>query len=75
MVQDKLLKPREVAEYLSLSRSQVYNLLRNNEIRHIRIGTSYRVRPEDVLAFVESNTHGARPVASNAKKERWPIDV
>ena len=75
MFQDKLMKPKEVAEYLSLSLSQVYNLLRNNEIRHSRFGTSYRVRPEDVLAFVESNTHGAQPVASNAQKERWYIDA
>lgn len=37
------LTPAEVQAYLSLSRTTVYDLLRRNEIQHVRFGRSIRI--------------------------------
>lgn len=52
---EKLLKGKEVAESLSISRSQAYLLMRNNQIPTIKIGKSIRVRADDLEKFI--NTH------------------
>ena len=41
---EKLLKPREVAEMLNISRSLVYQLIRSQEIPVVRIKTTVRVK-------------------------------
>ncbi|MGZ4599258.1 helix-turn-helix domain-containing protein [Oryzihumus sp.] len=54
-MEDKLLyRVTEVAEYLSLSRSKVYELVRAGVLPSVRIDGSRRVRGDDVLAYVES---------------------
>lgn len=52
---DKLLyRISEVAEYLSLSRSKTYELVRAGHLPSVRVDGVRRVRGVDVVAFVES---------------------
>ena len=51
----KLLRGDEVAEILSISRSQAFSLMRRGEIRTIRFGRLVRVRIEDLEDFIEKN--------------------
>jgi excisionase family DNA binding protein len=51
------LRPvREVAAFLALSRSKVYQLMETGELPYVKLGKSRRVRWEDVLKLVEANT-------------------
>ncbi len=52
-----LLKAREVAEILKISRAMAYNLMLRGEIPTVRIGKCRRVRPEDLVKYIESNTY------------------
>ncbi len=52
-----LLKAREVAEILKISRAMAYNLMLRGEIPTVRIGKCRRVRPEDLIKYIESNTY------------------
>ena len=54
----QLLKPKEVAERLNVSRSQAYVLIRDGLIPHLRLGRCVRVRQEDLEEFIESNMSG-----------------
>lgn len=49
-----LYKVKEVAEMLGIGRSKAYDLIRAGDIPAVRVGSSLRVRGEDVLAYVES---------------------
>ncbi len=49
----------EVAAYLSLSRTKVYELVRAGALPSVRIDGSRRVRGHDVIEYVES----LKPVA------------
>lgn len=49
-----LYKVKEVAEMLGVGRSKAYELVRTGEIPAVRVGSSLRVRGEDVLAYVEN---------------------
>lgn len=54
---DKLLyRVSEVAHYLSLSRSKVYEMVRAGTLPSVKIDGVRRVRGVDVLAFVDSLT-------------------
>lgn len=65
---DKLLyKIPEVASYLSLSRTTVYELVRAGKLPSVRVGGSRRVLGQDLRHFVDSldrigaeNTAGGR---------------
>jgi excisionase family DNA binding protein len=54
MNQKLLYRVREVAEFLSLSRSKTYELIRSGAIRGVRVDGSLRVRGVDVQAYVDS---------------------
>ncbi len=56
-----LLRPAEVAERLSLSRSVVYELLLRREIESILIGRSRRIPMEALIAYIDRlrREHGA----------------
>jgi len=49
-----LLTPDEVAEYLSVSKTYVYQLLRSKGFPAIRIGKHWRVEPLLLRDWVES---------------------
>jgi len=51
----RLLKNDEVAEILQISRSMAYALMKRGDIPTVRIGTSVRVRPEDLEKYIEEN--------------------
>lgn len=50
----RLLTVQEVAEMLRVSNMTVYRLVRSGELRALQIGKSYRLREEDVDAFIAS---------------------
>jgi excisionase family DNA binding protein len=50
----RLLTPNEVAEQLRVSTMTVYRLIKSGELPAARISSSYRLREDDVDAFLES---------------------
>ena len=52
-----LLNAQQVAEILNLSKSKTYRFMQLGEIPTVRIGKSRRVRPEDLIKYIESNTY------------------
>lgn len=61
---DYLLKAKEVAERLNISRSQAFALMRNGDIPTVRFGKLTRVRPEDLELFIQKNliNHDINPL-------------
>lgn len=53
--QTKLLKAKDVADILNISRAMVYRLIQMGEIRAVQIGTARRVRPDDLQVYIEAN--------------------
>ena len=47
-----------VAEYLSISRSKVYQLMETGALPYVKLGKSRRVRWSDVLNLVNQNLVG-----------------
>jgi excisionase family DNA binding protein len=52
-----LLKAKDVAEILKVSRTMAYTLMQRGEIPTVRIGRSRRVRPEDLIEYINKNTY------------------
>lgn len=52
---DRLLTPEEVAERLSVTVKTVREWLRTGELTGVKLGRIWRVREEDLIAWVESN--------------------
>jgi excisionase family DNA binding protein len=52
-----LLKAKEVAEILQISRAMAYTLMQRGEIPTVRIGRARRVRPEDLIKYIENNIY------------------
>lgn len=50
-----LLKAKDVAAILNISRAMAYRLMQVGEIRTVCIGTSRRVRPEDLQQYIQDN--------------------
>ncbi len=50
---------REVANYLAISRSKVYQLMDSGELAFVKLGKSRRIRWNDVLQLVERNRIGS----------------
>jgi excisionase family DNA binding protein len=53
LVANRLLKAKEVAETLQVSRSQVYKMMQLGEIPTVRVGTAVRIRPSDLDEFIK----------------------
>lgn len=53
-----LLKAKEVAERLNISRSQAFALMRNGDLSTVRFGKLVRVREEDLEYFIRANLTG-----------------
>jgi excisionase family DNA binding protein len=56
-----LLKAKDVAEILNISRLRAYHFMQIGEIPTVRIGKLRRVKPEDLNKYIESNTYTANP--------------
>ena len=50
----RLLTPNEVAEQLRVSTMTVYRLIKSGELPAARISNSFRLRAEDVDAYLEA---------------------
>lgn len=57
-MQIQLLEPSEVAEALKVSKSLVYSLIRNGELKSVKFGKTVRVRPEDLENFINEKLTG-----------------
>lgn len=54
----KLLKAKDVAEVLNVSRSMAYRLMQYGNIPTVHLGKAIRVRPEDLDAYIRKNLYG-----------------
>ncbi len=54
---EKLLKGNEVAKLLNVSRSFAYLLMQTGTIPTVRLRRSIRVRPQDLVKYIEENIH------------------
>jgi excisionase family DNA binding protein len=52
-----LLKVKEVADILQISRAMAYTLMQRGDIPTVWIRKARRVRPEDLIKYIESNTY------------------
>ena len=52
-----LLNAKQLAEILNISKSKAYHFIQLGEIPTVRFGKSRRVRPEDLLKYIVSNTY------------------
>ena len=52
---EKLLKAVDVAEILNISRSMSYRIIQTGQIRSVSIGSARRVRPVDLIDFIDRN--------------------
>ena len=66
----RLLKSDEVAEILQISRSMAYALMKRGDIPTVRIGTSVRVRPEDLEKYIKDNFTQNSQFAAAKLRER-----
>jgi len=64
-MEERLLKPAEVAEILQVSRALAYALLQRGVIPVIRIGSLVRVRRVDLDQYISKNF-----LQNNRKAER-----
>lgn len=53
--QKVLLKPKEAAQALNISRSLVYQLIRSGELPVVRIKSAVRIKISDLNTFIEKN--------------------
>lgn len=51
----RLLTAAEIAQLLNISRAFAYHLMQHGKIRTVGIEAARRVRPEDLIQFIESN--------------------
>lgn len=57
-----LYTPQEVAEIMSISRSQVYNLMNSNQLESVHIGRSRRITMDQIHEFVGQLTSKVEPI-------------
>ena len=54
--EDTILTIPEVARYLKMSKSKIYDLVSKKEIPHIKIGRNVRIRQTDLQLWMEKQT-------------------
>jgi len=55
-VEDPILTIPEVARFLKMSKSKIYNLVSKKEIPHLKIGRNVRIRRTDLQMWMEKQT-------------------
>ncbi|NCN28291.1 helix-turn-helix domain-containing protein [bacterium] len=53
--------PREVANQLRISRTFIYQLIRENRIPHLKIGTKILIPTKEFEAWMAKRTKGSEP--------------
>ncbi len=61
-MEESLLRSDEVAEILKVSVSMAYTLMRRGDIPTVRIGSSVRVRKEDLDRYIQENVSQTAPL-------------
>jgi excisionase family DNA binding protein len=61
-----LLTVREVADTMRVSTMTVYRLIRDGDMPAIRVGKHFRLRTEDVDAFLDARMVNAAPVLNGS---------
>jgi len=56
MTSPLLYTPEEVAKMMSISRSQVYNLMNSNQLESVHIGRSRRITIDQIRNFIDNLT-------------------
>jgi len=56
--EEKLSKIKDIAKYLNLSESKVYELAQKGEIPAIRIGGAWRFKSDDISKWLDKNKQG-----------------
>jgi excisionase family DNA binding protein len=51
----------EAAKALGLSKNTLYDLIRDDDFPHVRIGSRIRIPIASLTAWLENNTGGVRP--------------
>jgi prophage regulatory protein len=51
---EKIYTVPQVAEYLQISRSKMYDWVKQGKIPHVRIGRNVRIRESDLQAWIEA---------------------
>jgi excisionase family DNA binding protein len=70
------LKPSTIAARLDLHRSQVYKLIKDGTLPHIRIGKSVRVPAASLEAYLRRlEQHTPEPLARDLKRESIRVEV
>lgn len=66
MLQNKSLSTQEVADILHVSKSTIYNLIKNSEIVSYKVGRKVRFTQEDVDDYISRSRHehNIRPVST-----------
>ena len=57
----KLLRMKDVAQMLGISKSYAYELTRRGQLPAVRLGRSVRVRPDDLMRFISDNLTNGQP--------------
>ncbi len=65
-MEERLLKPDEVAEILQVSKAFAYALLKRGDIPAVRIGNLVRVRREDLEKYILTKANKDASVSSTA---------
>ena len=52
---NNLLTPEQVAGMLQLHVLTIYNYIRQGKLNAVQLGRNYRIIPEDLTHFIESN--------------------
>ena len=58
---EKIYTIPQVAEYLQISRSKMYDWVKQGKIPYVRIGRNKRIRASDLQAWIEANVVHANP--------------
>ncbi len=61
-MEERLLKSDEVANILKISVSMAYTLMRRGDIPTVRIGSSVRVRQQDLDSYIKENVSQSAPL-------------
>ena len=63
-----ILCVNEVAKILAVGRNTAYKLLRENQIRHLKIGKSIKIPKQYLIDFIEGNSYN-----TSASKGTFPV--
>ncbi|TMB70116.1 MAG: helix-turn-helix domain-containing protein [Chloroflexi bacterium] len=62
---EKLLTPEQVAERLQVTERTVYDWLRRGKLPALKLGRLWRIRPEDLEAFLLGSSFQSADLSRN----------